>query len=249
MSLLALQQDFRSWLTSEAPDAAARFGDGATPGLAVYINNYRGQLMACLAESYATVHAWLGDEAFEAAAATHIDRLPPQSWTLDDYALDFPVTIDALYVADPEVGDLARLERDLGLTFVGPDAAPVALASLEGIDWDEARFVLMPTFSVRPVMTNAAAIWSAINAGEPPPAAELLGEPATLAIWRHELTPTFRTLERLEADALSLAAQGRTFAEICAAIGTSVGEEDGPERAGGFLAQWLADGLIRKIRA
>ena len=82
MSLLALQRDFRGWLTAESPEAATRLGDG--PGLAVYLNTYRAQLMACLAESYPILHAWLGDAAFEGACATHIDDTPPHGWTLDD---------------------------------------------------------------------------------------------------------------------------------------------------------------------
>ena len=249
MSLLSLQRDFRSWLISEAPDAAARLGEGAAPGLAVYINNYRGQLMASLAGSFGSVRAWLGDEAFEAAAAIHIDRVPPHSWTLDDYALDFPATIAKLHPEDPEVGDLARLERDLGLAFVGPDAARLQPSSIGQIDWDKAFFVLVPTFSMLSVTTNAAAILSAINAGMTPPAAELLGKSASVAIWRHELAPAFRTLERLEAHALSMAGEGRTFAQICAVIAGEIGEEDGPERAGRFLGQWLSDGMIREIRA
>jgi hypothetical protein len=107
MNLAALQRDMRSWLTVEARDAAARFGERAEPGLAVYLNNYRGQLMTCLSESFATVRAWLGEAAFDAAAAMHIDRLPPHNWTLDAYSLEFPDTIDALYPEDPEVGELA----------------------------------------------------------------------------------------------------------------------------------------------
>ena len=248
MSLAALQRDFRSWLISEAPDAAARMGDGAAPGLAVYTNNYRSQLMASLAESYSAVLAWLGDTAFEGAAAIHIDRLPPHSWTLDDYALDFPVTLAELYPDDPEVVDLARLEHDLGLAFVGPDSAPLDRSLLAGIDWDKAVFVLVPTFSIRFVTTNAATILSAINAGTPPPAAERLGETAGIAIWRHEFSPTFRTLERLETEALSMAAEGKSFAQICALIAGRIGEENGPASAGAFLGLWLGDGMVQMIR-
>ena len=247
MSLLNLQRDFRSWLISEAPDAATRMGEGAAPGLAVYLNNYRGQLMASLAESFGALHAWLGDEEFEAAAAIHIDRLPPHSWTLDDYALDFPATIAELHPDDPEVGDLARLERDLGLAFVGPDAARLQPSSIGEIDWDKAFFVLVPTFSMLSVTTNAAAILSAINAGARPPSAELLGKSASVAIWRHELAPAFRTVERLEANSLSMAGEGKTFGQICAVIAGEIGEGDGPAKAGRFLGQWLGDGMVREI--
>src|ERR1700721_999161 len=109
MNLAALQRAFRSWLAVEASDAAARFGDRAEPGLAVYLNNYRGQLMVCLSESFATVRAWLGEDAFHTPAATHIARRPPYSWTLDAYALEFPEPTEAFYPDAPEGGGGARL--------------------------------------------------------------------------------------------------------------------------------------------
>ena len=248
MNLAALQRDFRSWLTVEASDAAARFGDRAEPGLAVYLNNYRGQLMVCLSESFATVRAWLGEDAFDTAAATHIDRQPPYSWTLDAYALEFPETIDALYPDDPEVGELARLERDLGLAFVGRDAAPLDLTALAHIDWNSAVLDLVATFSTLPATTNAGAIWSAINAGQTPPAAAVLDAPAVIAIWRREYSPTFRTLDPMESQVMSMVADGRTFGEICRVIIDEVGEAEGTQVAGNLLGRWISEGMVAAVR-
>jgi hypothetical protein len=248
MTLAALQRDFRSWLTIEATDAAARFGERARPGLAVYLNNYRGQLMACLAESFATVRAWLGEAAFDGAAATHIDRLPPHSWTLDAYALEFPDTIDVLYPEDPEVGDLARLERDLGLAFVGRDSESLNLAAMAHIDWSTTILKLVPTFSLLPVTTNAAAIWSAIQTEETPPAAAVLDIPAVIAVWRKEDSPTFRTLGPMEARGIFMVTDGRTFGDICATIADEVGEVDGPQVAGNLLGRWINEGIIGSIQ-
>ena len=248
MNLAALQRDFRSWLTVESSDAAARFGDRAEPGLAVYLNNYRGQLMVCLSESFATVRAWLGEDAFDTAAATHIDRQPPYSWTLDAYALEFPETIDALYPDDPEVGELARLERDLGLAFVGRDASPLDLAALAHIDWNGAVLDLVATFSTLPATTNAGAIWSAINAGQTPPAAAVLDAPAVIAIWRREYSPTFRTLDPMESQVMSMVADGRTFGEICRVIIDQVGEAEGTQVAGNLLGRWISEGMVAAVR-
>jgi hypothetical protein len=248
MNLAALQRDFRSWLTAEASDAAARFGDHAEPGLAVYLNNYRGQLMACLSESFLAVRAWLGEAAFDSAAATHIDRLPPYNWTLDAYALEFPDTINALYPEDPEVGELARLERDLGLAFVGQDAESLDLAALTHIDWNGAILKLVATFSLLPVKTNAGAIWSAINTGDTPPAAAVLDAPAVIAIWRKEYSPTFRTLEPMEAQAIFMVADDRTFGEICRVAINEVGEIEGPQVAGNLLGRWISEGMVDAVR-
>lgn len=247
MSLLALQQDFRRWLVEEAPEAAQRIARPDAPGLGVYLNNYRGQLMSCLAQSFEATRAWLGEAAFDGAAATHIDRLPPHDWTIDAYALHLPDTLDLLYPDDPEVGDLARLERDLGLAFVGEDCPPLDLSALAGVDWDSAAIHLVPTFTLVPVRSNAAAIWSAIRAEEAPPAAEILPEPAHLALWRAGFSPSFRTLEADEATGLRAISGGATFAALCQSLAERMGEEAGPALAGAWLGQWIGDGMVAAI--
>lgn len=247
MSLLALQQQFRTWLTSERADVAAHFGERASAGLAVYLNNYRSQLMACLTESYPKTRAWLGDTAFEATAATHVDGVPPHAWTLDVYGLDFPETLDTLYPEDAEIGELARLERDLALAFVGPDAASVDPTQLADIDWDAAVIKFAPTFTLLPVTTNAGAIWSAIDEQQTPPPAVRMSERTSIAIWRQHFTPTFRTVTAEEAAILEQARAGQCFGAICATLVARMGEQRGPVFAGSLLSQWLADGLIVSI--
>lgn len=249
MSLLSLQQNFCAWLTSEAAEAAAQFGERARAGLSVYLNNYRAQLLASLSASYPVLRAWMGDTRFESAAATHIDSVLPHSWTLDAYGLDFPETLERLSPAEIELAELARLERELGLAFVGPDAASVRPADLTGIDWETAIVDFVPTFRRLWVSTNAAAIWSAISNGETPPPAAFLAERATLVIWRHDLAPEFRTASPEEAEAFGYLRAGQTFGSLCATLVERLGEEEGPALAGSLLGQWLSDGLIARIHS
>jgi hypothetical protein len=247
MTLLDLQRDFRGWLTAEEPAGLATLGEGAVPGLAVYLNNYRGALMACLSESFAVVRAWLGDAAFEAAAASHIDRLPPHSWTLDAYALDFPETLDILYPDDPEVPELGRLERALGVAFVGPDAMPLDPAGLVDVDWDWAVLAFVPTLTLLPATTNAGAIWSAIMMEERPPAAEPLSVRTSIAVWRGGFTAAFRTLDPAEAEGLQAMREGMTFGALCDRLIASSGEAQGLALAGEMLGRWLAEGLVTRV--
>jgi hypothetical protein len=248
MSLLALQQNFRTWLTSESAEVEARFEERARAGLGVYLNNYRAQLVACLSASFPVLRAWMGDAAFEGAAASHIDNVPPHAWTLDAYGLDFHETLRRLYPTDPEIAELARLERELESAFVGPDSALVDPAALADVDWDAAVIQFVPTLRLLSVTTNAAAIWSAISNGETPPAAELLPEPASLAIWRQHLAPRFRRVTADEAAAICEAREGQTFGSLCADWIERHGEEQGPALAGALLGQWLSDGWIADVR-
>lgn len=242
MTLAALQRDFRLWLT-DAPVDMSRWTQ-ADAGLAVYHNAYRVQLVDCLSDMFAKSRAWLGDDAFTQAARTHIVSTPPHGWTLGDYGEGFDRTLASLYPADPEVAELAWLEWQLGRAFEGADAVAIDPGALAGVDWDMAVLRFLPTLCVGPAATNAGAIWSALSAGEDPPAAERLPEPGGLLVWREAFTPCFRTIEAEEQHALALVMAGESFGALCMTAIAAHGEADGVARAGALLGQWLRDGLI-----
>jgi hypothetical protein len=243
MSLAELQRSFCDWLIDAPTDFAGRIGDRAAAGLDVYQNNYRSQLVACLGETFEQIHAWLGDEAFAEAARAHIQRHPPYGWTLGIYGQGFDRTLVALYPDDPEVAELAWLEWALAQAFTGPDAKGIAPEELTGIDWDTARLSCAPTMRMTTAITNAGAIWSALSAGEAPPAAALLPEAGAMLVWRHELTPCFRTIEADEQRALAQIMAGTSFGELCMQLAAQAGET-GVQQAGIMLGQWLRDGVV-----
>ncbi|RYD62775.1 MAG: DUF2063 domain-containing protein [Sphingomonadales bacterium] len=248
MTLLALQRDMHAWLVREDETAALRLGVGAAPGLRIHLNNYRSQLVACLAESFANTRAWVGEEAFGTAAALHIDRAPPSSWTLDAYPRDFPATLATLYPDDPEVAELAWIECALGEAFVGPDTASLAASDIADVDWDSAVLIFTPTLALTESTSNAPAIWSALAAEQVPPPAELRSEAGATLVWRHEQDSHFRAIGQIEHQALLWARAGMPFAELCGTMVASWGEKEGIARAGTFLGQWVADGLIVEVR-
>lgn len=242
MSLASLQSEFEQWLTCESAGMSGRFGARAHAGLAVYLNNYRSQLMSCLATSFPVTRGYLGDPAFDSAAATHIDGAPPHAWTLDAYAMDFPATLERLHAAP--LGELARLELGLATAFVGPDAAPVDATTLSEIDWDAAVLRLAPTFALLSVTHDVEALWSAIRAGQTPPAVLRLPEPTSIAIWRRGFESTFRTVTPEESDALSRILERQSYGETCSGVVERMGEQRGIAMAAAWLARWLSDGLI-----
>jgi len=248
MNLLAIQRGMRDWLTGDET-AATAFGPAGRAGLDVYQNNYRAQLVACLSEKYERVAAWLGDDAFEVAVARHIGTSPPHDWTLDHYGADFPLTLQSLYPNDPEVAELAWLDRTLADAFVGPDVEPVSTQSLGAIEWDHAMLHFTPTMNEFRVHTNSTAIWSALSAAGTPPPVEPLPQPATVLVWRKEFTSCFRTLDPLEAIAIAHMKEGGTFGSLCSMLVDLEGETAGVKIAGECLARWMQDGLVVRIGA
>jgi len=247
MSVLAMQRNFRLWLDHGDTFAAARIGERAAPGLLVYQNNYRAQLIACLDEAFPHTRDWLGGEGFHEAMVAHIERVPPSSWTLDAYPRDFPATLAMLYPGDPEVAELAWIEQALAEAFVGPDAGVLTPARISAIDWDSAVLHFTPTLDHAPLTTNAPALWAAMDGGEAPPAAEILAEPGAMLVWRHGLVSRFRAVERAELDSLLRARTGTPFPDLCRALVESLGEEQGVARAGQLLGSWIAEGMIVSI--
>jgi len=240
MSLLDLQRDFGAQLRAQP-------GRGASAGIRVHRNNYRGSLHACLEDSFVRTRDWIGADAFQEAANDHIARVPPSSWTLDAYPRDFPDTLRLLYRDDPEIAELAWLELALADAFVGADAEPISTADAAGTDWDRAVLHFTPTMDIGRCTTNACALWSAMAAGEAPPAARFLAEPEIVLVWRRDQVSCFRSIDIAEEWAILQSRAGMPFPDLCAALVDLHGEKDGIAMAGGFLGRWLADALLTGV--
>lgn len=245
MNLRQLQGDFCSYLRSDGAMPLASVAPAAQRGLSVYHFAHRATLGAALRDVYERTHAWLGDARFDHAAARHIAHHPPASWTLADYGAGFDATLSALYPDHPEVAELAWLDWTLRVAFNGPDSPALDLASLAEVDWDSARLILNPTLATRPVVSNVALIWQALDDETDPPAAGRLPSGAVLTVWRQGLMPRFQTIDAIEQEALVLASQGASLGDICAMLaGGSSGPDAAAALAGAMLQRWLAEAVL-----
>ncbi|WP_248806273.1 DNA-binding domain-containing protein [Pseudomonas sp. MWU13-2100] len=242
MNLGQWQRELRNWLVSASAETAANLG--AKAGLSVYQNNYRTQLLGCLEEAFPQVRAWIGTEAFFAAAVTHIDQCPPHAWTLDAYPQGFDQTLARRFPDNPEVHELAWIERALDESFVAADAEPLSVEALAGVDWETACLRLAPSLRSHALSSNAESIWSALSEGLPPPAPERLAEAAGLLVWRRQLTVRLRPVEMLEHQALLHLQENGSFSGLCEWLVERLGETSGIAKAGALLANWLAGELI-----
>jgi len=247
MTLLALQRSMRDHILAGQTEPPQGVAATAEPGLAVYRHAYRAQLVANLRDTFEKTWAWLGDDAFDAAALAHVEAHPPSAWTLADYGGDFATTLAGLYPDDPEVAELAWLDWTLRRAFDGADAAPIAPEALAKVDWETAVLTLVPTLVVGAVITNSAAIWGALADEQTTPAVEQLPAPAAIRVWRDGLSPQYRSIELLEMQALQSAMRGATFADLCAALASDQDPDHAAQRAGALLASWLQDGVVAAI--
>ena len=240
MSLLILQRAFGAYLRDEPNDLPGLVRPKVATGLNVYHHAFQAQLCAALRDSFERTHAWLGDQAFDVAAVLHVKEVPPTSWTLGHYGEGFPATLDKIYPKDPEVGEIAQLDWALRRAFDAQDADPIHPEQLSTVDWTSATIDLSPSLRLLKVRTNAAALWTAMSAGETPPPAQRLAKPASIRVWRQALSPHFATMGDIEAQALAMISKGVTFPAMCEAMAAKAEIAE----LGGLLGEWIRDGLI-----
>lgn len=216
-------------------------------GMAVYANNYRGQLVACLRETYGKTVLWLGDDTFDAVASRYIDGHAPSSWTLDAYGESFVQHLERSYPVDDEVAELAWLDWHLRRAFSGSDAEAIEVRDLVADDWDRIELEFVPTLRFRRMRSNAVAIWRALADGVSPPAPQAVDEGIGARVWRQGFSPQFASMTADETACLDLALTGASFGELCALLRRTHDAERTTRIAGGCLGAWTAEGMIHKL--
>lgn len=216
-------------------------------GMAIYRNAYRGRLADALAISFERTRRWVGEEMFEIAAAHYILTCPPKAWTLDAYGADFPDALAGLFAQDPEVAELAWLEWHMQQAFAAPDRvalthAALAAAGLEDADWEHLHLAPAAGLAWRSVSHDLAVLWHALADGPCERSALAATAPATLLVWRKELSPHFRLLEAAEFAALAPLLNGASFGEAASQV-----DQSELPRFGQWFAQWLNEGLFADL--
>lgn len=250
--LAGLQRDFLAHLRhGDDRIASAILEAGPVPrneGLAIYAHAYRARLVDALRDTYAKTHAWLGDDAFDAAALDHVDRHPSRHASLRELGAAFADDLGSRWPDAPECAELARVDRALRHAFDGPDAPALGVDALPRLDpqaWASASIAFVPTAVAIPIRTNAVAIWRALDDGVEPPPATMLDEPRWLLVWRKDWQPQYRSIGPGEHALFARLAAGASFAAALEALDG----DDGAiaATAAACLRTWLDEGLVAAI--
>jgi hypothetical protein len=241
---VSLLEQQRAFVTEIAADDDL---PSSSLGMAIYRNAYRGRLADALAVSFERTRRWVGEEMFELASAHYILTHPPQSWTLDAYGAEFPQVLGELFADDPEVAELAWLEWHMQQAFAAPDRGELALtaltdAALAEADWANLRLLPAAGLASHPVRHDLAALWRALADGPPEKREVMPIEPATLLVWRKDLSPHYRLVASAEFTALAVLLEGKSFGEAAASVGEAHLADFGQ-----WFAQWLNEGLFSAV--
>jgi hypothetical protein len=250
-------------LAAEGDAAGARLAElvradrGLAPAdrLTVYAHAYSARIEECLREDFPALAAALGADAFHDLVLTYLMMHPPTRPSLHEAGARLGEHLACEPFAGifgrrcPYAADLARLEWAMAEAFCAPDApvlAREALARVPPEGWAALRFEVSPSLRRIECAWPVHAVRAAFDEGAPPP--DLAAEPTSICVWRSAERVRYRALASLEADALGAAQAGATFGEICARIAEREPADSVPARAAGFLASWLAAGLLARAQ-
>lgn len=256
-SVQSIQADFQDYILApgtETPAIASaiaeQFGLKANDRLAIYHNAYRARLSEALSEAYEKTHSYLGDDLFAQMCDDYIEQTPSRSSNLRWYGDAFPAYLAQALGEHPCVAELALFEWTLGRAFDAEDAVLLTADELRRptpAQWEQISFTLHPSVQLLRLQWNVIPIWLALDQEQTPPDAIVTAESASWLIWRKQLQPHFRSLDRFEAIALFGLQQGQSFSSVCEQAAESAGEQDITLKIATWLQTWLGDAVLTRI--
>ncbi len=232
-------------------------GEGAFTGSArlspieqldVYREQFWLRHVACLAEDFPALQAFVGDERFASIVAEYLEAHPPVHFMLrhlGDHLADF-------LGQKPDgalLSDLARVEWAFIDAFDAPDVPPLDAAAVAAIPeeaWASARIVLHPSLQRLSLAYPTHRMREEQRQQKPMTTPEPAG--TWLVVYRRELL-----LYTEEMDALAFGMLGRLAAgEALGAAGDALADESGkrPEvesHIGEWFTRWSALGWIARV--
>lgn len=217
--------------------------------LSVYQNAYVLRLIEILGNDYEILHTYLGDEQFDDIARAYIAANPSPHrnarW-FGDHMPEF-ASRTVPWSDNREIPELATIERALNDAFDDTELPTVTLQDLAAVppeQWGGLVFTPQPFTHRVDVTTNAYDLWLALRNDETPPAAEALEQPASLLIFRADLTSKIRPLSPDEAMMWDEMTKGIDFGVLCEMMATYWDAEEAPMRAAGYLQGWISAGVL-----
>lgn len=241
------------WLYDAIVDDAAPkrpqqvLGGAAVPaalGLAVYRHAYRARLRECVADDFAAVAHYLGDEAFTRVADAFIAAHPPVDSTLNAYGRFFAPWLATTRVAGhARLAELARLEWALVEALHAPLAKGVSDSDLAGIApeaWSTITLRVAPSLRLLPLRYNTNARYEAFRTKRQPPPVQ--GRSDGVVVMRSRDGLQRFDLDVIETRVLHALARGETLGD--ALVGLSAKHTLTIQQA---FTRWVAHGFFTAL--
>ncbi|HZS40434.1 MAG TPA: DNA-binding domain-containing protein [Polyangia bacterium] len=218
--------------------------------LDIYANMYFFRILDVLRDDFPSLAALTGPDRFHNLITDYLAACPPVHPSIRDVGARLPSFLaeHALAGERPWLAELARLEWTRLDVFDAADAPLVTVDALRALDPDAFAALPLPLIPAHARLRTLYAVdetWRAVEGGHPP--IDPTRAPRTLLVWRHDCAVFHRPVEKLESDALDLAAAGRPFGAVCDLVSARVPADDAPRVAFELLLRWTSDGLIAAV--
>lgn len=217
-------------------------------GLKAYMHAYSSRLMEALNNDHPCLGAYLGDTLWEQMCTCYIEKHPSQYRSLRNFGNHLP---DYLLHADgfkanPEIAELAKLERQFLNCFDATDAETVEFSEfvkLQPEQWPSLGLVFHPSLQLLAQSFNTVAIWQSIKDKKTPESTTK--NKNYWLLWRDsDRITSFRSLGMDEYTFFSHFIAHGNFSGLCEKIATMYPVEKVPNIALDFLKRWSDQGLI-----
>ena len=256
-SLSQLQTDFMAYLLDETNGASFKtqiINDqkvGTDKRLSIYADAYRLRIIEALASAYPKLKMLLGDDFFDQAARSYIDKFPSTYCNMRWVGGEMSAHLQQVLPQHPVAAEMAQFEWTLGLAFDAADAPAKTLQDLANIaleNWPDLIFGLHPSVKILDLQWNIVAIWNALNLQNTPPQPAKTMLPCL--VWRQDLNAHFQTISKQEYSLIQCMALQATFGGLCEAVENARTGDNGAamQHVATYMAAWLNAGLISNIQ-
>lgn len=251
-TLRKLQHEFLGYLLDDSVDGIVERIESspqrsAEQRMTYYGNAYNMRLKEALSTDYERLHSYLGDDLFDTLMQHYIENYPSHHPNLRYFGQHMVELVERLepFNSLTEVAEIARIEQAFANSFDAADCQCVSLDQLAQLDpsaWATLTLRFHHAIQILPQQYNSFQIWRALANEETPP--EKISDDTSWLIWRQDLVSRYRAVEHAERTALTTAMSAGSFADMCEALLEHFSEQETPQKAVGYLQQWINDQMI-----
>ncbi len=250
-SLQNMQRDFLSSLLKKDSlkiETALMEKPVSKPGLHAYIHAYSSRLTEALENDHPCLGAYLGDSLWPEMCTGYIVQYPSQYRSLRNFGDLLPEYLlhAEAFKRNPEIAELAKLERQFLNCFDAPDAESMEFSELLTIseqDWPLLQLRFHPSLCLLTNQYNTVAVWHAMKDQQAPPTLATIDN--YWIIWRDlDRVTNFRSINFEEYLALLYFLRGDNFSQLCQSLLEAHGIEEVPALALGYIKSWFEGGWV-----
>ncbi len=209
----------------------------------VYAEAYFWRLHGVLADHFGLVAWLLGADRFRNVVTDYVLACPSVDPDIRRYGARFPTFLATHAEGARIVGlaEAAAIEWSMVMALDAPDERVATRDDLRALPldaWPSLRLRAVATARVHACPLPFTRLWLE-HASQPSPASPPtpISPAIDVLVWRVDLEPVHRELDRAEASALALVLAGTTFEALCDRIGD-------PPTVVAWLQRWLDDALL-----